>query len=193
MIVGLGNPGKEYEGTRHNVGFAVVEELARRHGVRIGRRTMKSVLGEGRIAGEQVILMRPMTFMNLSGDAVAAVCRYYRIAPEDVIVVTDDVALPPGRIRLRYKGSAGGHNGLDHILLRLGTPEVPRIRVGVGAAGSRELVSHVLSRASKEEQPLIEAAQLRAVEAVECAISLGFEMAMNRFNTPAQVPAGSAE
>lgn len=195
LIVGLGNPGQEYAGTRHNVGFEVIERLARRHGITVTKRAHRSVMGEGRIGAERVLLVRPLTYMNLSGEAVASIARFYKIEPQDVIVILDDVALPPGRLRLRYKGSAGGHNGLANILQRLNTQEAPRIRIGVGAARPGEMVGHVLSRFRKEELPLIEDSYERAADAVEVALSEGFETAMNRFNVgekPADKPAGDA-
>jgi PTH1 family peptidyl-tRNA hydrolase len=182
LIIGLGNPGRDYAQTRHNVGFEVIDLLARRHAITLGKRDFKAVLGEGTIAGERVILARPMTFMNLSGDSVAAIARFYKLEPSDVMVILDDVALPLGRLRLRYKGSAGGHNGLENIIARLHTPEFARIRVGVGAASSGNLVGHVLSRFRKEEIPVIEEAYQRAADAVEVALREGFDMAMNRFN-----------
>jgi PTH1 family peptidyl-tRNA hydrolase len=189
LIVGLGNPGAEYAGTRHNVGFEVIEVLARRHGIPLttrrsllARRNFKAEYGEGRIAGQRVILARPMTYMNLSGEAVSALARFYKIAPQDVLVILDDVALPLGQLRLRYKGSAGGHNGLNDILHRLHTQEVPRLRIGVGASKPGDMIGHVLSRFRKEELPTIQAAYETAADAVECALTEGFEMAMNRFN-----------
>jgi len=193
LIVGLGNPGPEYAGTRHNAGFEVIELLARRNQISVSRRDHQSVLGEGFVAGQKVILARPMTFMNLSGDAVGSICRFYKLEPSDVIVVVDDVALPIGRIRLRLKGSAGGQNGLDNIIKRLNTQEIPRIRIGVGAPhqGSAGLVSHVLSRFRKEEIPLVEEAYLRAAEAVELCMKDSFENAMNRYNVADDTPAKS--
>src|ERR1051326_595986 len=150
LIVGLGNPGKEYAGTRHNVGFEVIELLAKRHNISVSKRDFKSILGEGLIQGERILLLCPMTYMNLSGEAVASAAPFYKIAPQDIIVVLDDVALPPGKMRLRFKGSAGGHNGLANILALLQTTEVPRIRLGVGAARPGGLVGHVLSRFRRE-------------------------------------------
>lgn len=182
LIVGLGNPGAEYAGTRHNVGFAVIGVLAQRHNIAVTKRDFKAVLGEGRIGEERILLARPMTYMNLSGEAVAAIARFYKIEPQDIIVLFDDVALPPGRLRLRFKGSAGGHNGLDNILKLLHTQEVPRIRVGVGPPRPGEMVGHVLSKFRKEELPVMEEAYERAADAVECAVREGFELAMNRFN-----------
>lgn len=182
LIVGLGNPGAEYAGTRHNVGFEVIDLLAQRHGIAVTRRSFKSVYGEGQIGGERIILARPMTYMNLSGEAVAALARYYKIDPPDMVMILDEINLPPGRLRLRFKGSAGGQNGLVSVLQHLGTQEVPRLRIGVGAAPPGDRVGHVLSRFRREDLPIMEEAYLRAADAVECAIREGFEMAMNRFN-----------
>lgn len=182
LIVGLGNPGTEYAGTRHNAGFAVIDLLSRRHGIPVTKRAFRSLLGEGTIGGERVLLACPQTYMNLSGEAVGAMTRFYKIPPEDVIVLLDDVALPLGRLRLRFKGSAGGHNGLANILTHLGTQEVPRIRIGVGAAKSGAMIGHVLSRFRKEELPAIEEATELAADAVEYALENGFEAAMNQFN-----------
>ena len=134
LVIGLGNPGAEYAGTRHNVGFEVIELLARRHGISVSKRDFKAVLGDGVIAGERVILARPMTYMNLSGEFRGALARYYRLEPEQIIVISDDIALPTGQLRLRYQGSAGGHNGLANIIEMLGTTEFPRIRIGRGRA-----------------------------------------------------------
>lgn len=188
LIVGLGNPGASYTGTRHNVGFEVIELLAKRHNIAVTKRNFRSVYGEGMIAGEKTLLARPMTYMNLSGEAVGAIARFYKIVPEDVIVVLDDVALPPGKVRLRLKGSAGGHNGLENILKHLNTQEVPRIRIGVGAAKPGQMVGHVLSRFRQEELPLIQEAEERSADAVACILAEGFELAMNRFNVGDEKP-----
>jgi len=191
LIVGLGNPGAQYSGTRHNAGFAVVDLLARRHNISVIKRDFQAVSGDGYIESQRVILARPMTYMNLSGEAVSAIARFYKLEPADIIVVLDDIALPVGRIRLRLKGSAGGQNGLANILQHLGTQEVPRIRLGVGSAKSGDMVGHVLSRFPKDDIPLMEEAYLRAAEAVEYAVTDSFENAMNRYNvteTPAIPP-----
>ena len=182
LVVGLGNPGAEYAGTRHNVGFEVIALLSRRHGIAVQKRGFQAVYGEGNIAGERVILVRPMTFMNLSGSAVAAIARYYKVEPNDMVVILDEVALAPGQLRLRYQGSAGGHNGLANIIQMTGTSEIPRIRIGVGAARPGQLVGHVLSRFPQAEIPIMEEAYNRAADAVETALKEGFEAAMNRFN-----------
>jgi PTH1 family peptidyl-tRNA hydrolase len=182
LIVGLGNPGAQYAGTRHNVGFEVIERLAERHGIAVRRRTLRSVLGDGAIEGRRVLLARPMTYMNLSGEAVGAICRMYRIPPEQTIVIVDDVALPLGRLRLRLKGSCGGHNGLESVERHLNTQEYPRVRIGVGSARPGELIDHVLSRFRPDERPIIAEAIDRAADAVETALRDGFEQAMNVYN-----------
>jgi PTH1 family peptidyl-tRNA hydrolase len=192
VVVGLGNPGKEYESTRHNVGFAAVAELVRRHNALPVQRGFRSLYREARIGDERVLLLMPQTFMNLSGEAVADVCRFYKLEAADLIVILDDVALPVGQLRLRYKGSAGGHNGLANILTMLHTNEVPRVRIGVGGPSHGDLIDHVLSRFTREELPVIEDAVVIAANAVECALAEGFENAMNRFNPPKSRPSPPA-
>ncbi len=182
LIVGLGNPGTQYADTRHNVGFDVVERLAKRHGVSVSKRNFKGVYGEGFIGAEKVILLRPMTYMNLSGQAVSALCHFYKIAAQDILVILDDVALETGRLRLRFKGSAGGHNGLANIIQMMGTDEIPRFRVGVGASRQGEMVNHVLGKFRKEEREEMEVAYEIASDAIEYAVKEGFEKAMNRYN-----------
>ena len=182
MVVGLGNPGTEYEGTRHNIGFQVVELLARRHGIAIRKREHRAVTGSGSILGAPVLLARPMTFMNLSGEAVGSLARWYRVEPIDIIVVVDDIALATGRLRMRLQGSAGGHNGLTSIERNLGVRTYPRVRVGVGAARPGAMVDHVLGRFSRSERTVMDEAVERAADAVESALRHGFENAMNLFN-----------
>ena len=182
MIVGLGNPGRDYEGTRHNVGFQVVQLAASRWKADPPRRHLQADVSEARLGDERVALVRPMTFMNLSGEAVGALARYYKIPTGDITIVLDDVALETGRLRLRYTGSAGGHNGLANIIQVLGTQDVSRLRIGVGAARGSELRSHVLSRFSADEREDVMVACTLAVDALEIAVREGFEAAMNRYN-----------
>jgi PTH1 family peptidyl-tRNA hydrolase len=182
LIVGLGNPGGEYVGTRHNVGFEVIERLAERHRIPVRRRTLRAVLGDGIIEEQKVLLAKPMTYMNLSGEAVGAISRMYRVPPGDIIVLVDDIALPLGKLRLRLKGSAGGHNGLDSIEHHLRTQDYPRIRIGVGAAFPGRMVDHVLSRFRPDEREIIAEAVQRAADAVETALREGFEKAMDQYN-----------
>lgn len=178
LIVGLGNPGRQYVGTRHNAGFLVMDELARRSSAAF--RFEAKWDAEVAPHGDQ-LLMKPQTFMNLSGEAVANYTRYYRIEPSQVLVVYDDVALPLGDLRLRKSGSAGGHNGLESVMVHLTTEGVPRLRVGIGAAGST-LHDHVLGRFSQDELPALEVAVKRAADAVEHASTRGIEPAMNIYN-----------
>lgn len=182
LLVGLGNPGREYTGTRHNVGFEVASYLAQRHGIAINRRGFRGLYGLGSIEGENVCILLPMTYMNLSGDSVAEASRFYRLAPEDIVVVLDDVNLPVGQVRLRKQGSAGGQKGLAHIIQRLGSEAIPRVRVGIGKPQNGDLVSYVLSRFRKEEEPLIVEAIETAADAIECALREGWDVAMSRYN-----------
>jgi len=181
LIVGLGNPGREYQGTRHNIGFAVIDVLSRRHHIHVKASRSKSLIGEGHINGEKVILVEPLTYMNLSGQAVADLSRRYKLDPSDVLVISDDVSLPLGRIRIRASGSAGGHNGLKSIIYSLHTDAFPRVRVGIGSPRG-EMVDHVLSRFSKAEQPCVQDAVDTASDAIEVMLADGIEAAMNRFN-----------
>lgn len=182
LVVGLGNPGREYEGTRHNIGFEVIEELSSRLRIPVTKRQFEAVLGDGRVGDQRVILARPMTYMNHSGNAVGAICRMYRIPAEDVMVIADDIALPPGRLRLRLAGSCGGHNGLESVERALGSRLYPRIRIGVGGAPNGQMVGYVLGRFRPEERELVREAVMLAADAVETALGDGFERAMNRFN-----------
>lgn len=179
-MVGLGNPGRRYRGTRHNVGFRVVELLARRWGVSF-QKEEKVEAAQARVAGQTVLLAKPLTYMNLSGQAVAELVRRWGIAPAQVLVVYDDMDLPTGTLRVRARGSAGGHRGMASVLEALGTLEVPRVRVGIGRP-EVDAVDHVLSRFSPEEEPVVAEAVERAAEAVETVLSEGMERAMDRFN-----------
>ncbi len=184
LIAGLGNPSKEYDKTRHNVGFHVIDALADRYGIDVSERKCNGLLGRGRIEEQKVILVKPLTFMNASGECLRAVVDYYRIEPEQVIVIFDDISLEPGQLRIRMKGSAGGHNGVKSIIAHLGTQEFPRIKVGIGAKPPRmDLADYVLSRFSAEEQKCMDEAFGEAAEAVGVMLTDGAERAMNRYNT----------
>ena len=184
-IVGLGNPGPEYKRTRHNLGFDVVDELARRWHVRL--RSWKSVADLAVVPDRDVLLAEPKTFMNLSGQAVAGLAGFYKIEPADIFVVTDDVALPVGRLRARREGGAGGHNGLKSIIQSFGTQAFPRMRVGVGRGDNRrDLADHVLGRFEADERDTVSAAVLRAADASEMFLSDGIERVMNAFNAAEQ-------
>ena len=167
IIVGLGNPGAKYAGTRHNVGFAVLDELAERHNIRIDTAKHKALIGKGIIDGEKVILAMPQTFMNLSGESVRAIMDFYKCTVEDLIVVYDDIDLDVGKLRIRQKGSAGGHNGLKNIIAHCGTQDFLRIRIGVGKLEpGGDMVAHVLGRMPQEDRKLAEASFDRAISAI---------------------------
>ena len=186
LIVGLGNPGSEYRGTRHNVGFEVVDAVARRWSVPFQSAPADAVLAKSpAVPGEReaALLVKPLTFMNRSGLAVGALQRYYRVALSDLLVVTEDVNLPLGRLRARPQGSAGGHNGLRSVIEWLGTEGFPRFRVGVGRGDPRHrLAGRVLSRFDPDERPVIDDAVRSAAEAVDLFVESGIEPVMNRFN-----------
>ena len=178
LIVGLGNPGREYEHTRHNAGFMAVERLAARHNAAWRtEKDWKSTVA----SAEGVVYCKPLGFMNLCGGPVDSVAHFYKVAPPEILVIYDDVALPLGKLRLRPGGSAGGHNGMASIIERLGTTEIPRLRLGIGAA-TGELTGHVLGRFTEAERPELEAALDRAVSAVEFMQVHDLPAAMNRFN-----------
>ena len=184
LIVGLGNPTKQYEKTRHNIGFDVMDALADKYNISISENKHKALCGKGVIEGMKVVLAKPQTYMNLSGESVAELVNYYKLDPEsELIVVFDDISLEPGNIRIRKKGSAGGHNGIKNIIAHLGTQEFPRIKVGVGDKPPRmDLADYVLSRFSKEDREKMEQAFKDAAEAVEVMIAEGPDAAMNQFN-----------
>jgi PTH1 family peptidyl-tRNA hydrolase len=179
LVVGLGNPGAEYNGTRHNVGFAVVDLLAKEWGLTWQHTKSWHALWA---KGEKAILVKPTSYMNRSGEPLQAVANFYKIAPAEILVVLDDTALELGRLRLRPDGGTGGHNGLESIIVQLGTEEIPRLRVGIGAAPREGAVDYVLGRFFEEERPLVEKSIVRATEAVKCSIDNGLLSAMNQFN-----------
>jgi len=183
LVAGLGNPEEGYRGTRHNVGFEVINELARRHELTFETSPVKAMQSRWRIEGDLVLLAKPLTFMNLSGEAVAGLSRYYKIDLGDVLVVCDDVNLPLGRLRARATGSEGGHNGLRSIAELLGTTDYARLRIGVGRGDARrDLADHVLARFEPEEKAGIEDAIARSADAVETWVRDGMAQMMNTFN-----------
>jgi peptidyl-tRNA hydrolase, PTH1 family len=183
LIVGLGNPGGKYKDTRHNVGFEVAARLAKRFASSAPRSKFQGEIVEATIAGQKALLLTPLTYMNASGASVLATRDFYKIENENVLVVCDDFALPLGKLRLRPKGSSGGQKGLEDILRRLGTEEIPRLRIGIGIPPpGRDAAGYVLSRFSKEEQAEIAEAIQRAAEAVTAWVEQGLEPAMNRYN-----------
>ena len=184
LLVGLGNPGSKYESTRHNMGFLAVDGLARRKGFRFNKLRFRAWTAEWMVNGEKVLVMKPVTFMNLSGEAVRQAVDFYKIQPDHVLVVSDDTALALGRLRIRKGGSAGGHNGLKSIIQHLGTDQFPRIKVGVGQKPhpDYDMADWVLSKFAGEDLKTITEAIRKAADAVECLIQEGPDKAMNRFN-----------
>ena len=182
LVAGLGNPGSEYAATRHNIGFMVVDQLA----AQFGSTWEKSVpqAREDALSAKcgAVLLIKPMSFMNRSGYPLFAVAQFYKIEPQQILIVLDDLALPLGRLRLRARGGSGGHNGLESIIVQFGTEEIPRLRVGIGQAPREGYVDYVLSRFFDEEKPLVRSTIGRAVDALKCAIDNGLVSAMNTFN-----------
>ena len=184
LVVFLGNPGPRYEGTRHNAGFMAADAMAGTKGLSINRARFKALTATCNIGGESVMLMKPQTFMNLSGEAAAQAVKFYKIPPEHVIVVSDEISLPIGKLRVRKKGSAGGHNGLKSIIACLGTEEFPRIRLGVGAPPhpDYDMADWVLSVFKNQDAEDMKAAAQKAAEAVECYILHGPDRTMNLYN-----------
>ena len=184
LLVCLGNPGKQYENTRHNIGFMTADELERREGVKVNKLKYRALTGEMKIGGERVLVMKPQTYMNLSGEAVKLAGAFYKIPPERVIVISDDVSLPLGKLRIRANGSAGGHNGLKNIIQHLGTDAFPRIKVGVGAPNhpEHEMVDWVIGNFTPAEKKVVAEAVGRAADAIACLIEKGVSEAQNKFN-----------
>ena len=184
LLVCLGNPGDKYENTRHNVGFMVADELAERQNKPIQRLKFKALTNILTISGEKVLVMKPVTYMNLSGEAVRQAVDFYKIPPGRVLVVSDDTALAIGRLRIRQKGSAGGHNGLKNIIQHLGTDQFPRLRVGVGEKPhpDYDMADWVLGKFTGEDKKTIDAAVKRAADAIECILEQGIDRGMGKFN-----------
>jgi len=179
LIAGLGNPGSEYAATRHNIGFMVVDQLATQVGSAWEKSTEWRALSAK--CGE-TFLVKPMAYMNRSGEPLVTIAQFYKIERHEVLIVLDDLALPLGRVRLRASGGAGGHNGLESVILQFGTEDIPRLRIGIGAAPREDAVDYVLSRFFEEERPLVSSTIDRAVDAVKCVIDNGLVSAMNTFN-----------
>jgi len=184
LVVFLGNPGLRYEGTRHNAGFMAADAFQRKHNIRINRTRFRALTAQCNIGGDQVLLMKPQTYMNLSGEAVGQAARFYKIPPEHILVVSDDITLPVGSLRIRTKGSAGGHNGLKNIIEVLGTDAFPRIRIGVGTPPhpDYETIDWVLSVFRDQDAVEMADAASRAADAAECYIAEGPEKAMNQYS-----------
>ncbi|MCJ7776727.1 MAG: aminoacyl-tRNA hydrolase [Sedimentisphaerales bacterium] len=184
MVVGLGNPGEEYVDTRHNVGFRVIDVLADVLRIDVRKKRFGACLGSGEFADKKIILLKPMRFMNCSGEVVATAAGFYKLASSNLLVVNDDMALPPGRIRVRMKGSAGGHNGLADVIEKLGTENISRLRIGIGQSDEKEAYDYVLDKPTEAERPLLDEAIAKARDAVLCWIEYGIKATMNKFNPP---------
>ena len=184
IIVGLGNPEPKYNGTRHNIGFSAVTALADAHNISLDMKKHKALIGKGVIAGQKVILAQPLTYMNLSGESVRELVDYYKLDPEsELLVIYDDINLAPGKLRIRAKGSAGGHNGIKNIIACLGTQDFARIRIGVGEKPKGwDLADYVLGKFDREEEPMIREALDRTVKACQVVLSEDINAAMNQFN-----------
>ncbi len=185
LIVGLGNPGRQYEETRHNAGFICLDLLAEKYGAKVNKLKFKSLMGEARISGARCLLLKPQTYMNLSGEAVRDAVEFYKIPPERIIVIFDDISLPPGKLRIRRKGSAGTHNGMKNIIYHLKTDMIPRIKIGVGERPNPEydLADWVLSRFTKKEAEEIKKAADNAIGALELMVKDQIDKAMSDFNS----------
>lgn len=184
LVVFLGNPGDKYDNTRHNVGFRAADALEKKTGERLKKIKYKSLMADMELGGQRILAMKPQTYMNLSGEAVIEAARFYKIPADHVLVICDDISLKPGMIRLRKKGSAGGHNGLKSIIHELGTDQFPRIKMGVGAKPhpDYDLAAWVLGKFSPEDSKLMDDAAIRAVDAAEMILKDGFDKAQNKFS-----------
>ncbi len=183
LIAGLGNPGREYENTRHNMGFQVIDRLADKIGCNINENKHFALCGRGIIGSERALLAKPQTYMNNSGESIRAIADFYKIPIENIIIIFDDIDLAPGAIRIRKSGSAGGHNGIKSIIAHMGSENFSRVRIGVGAKPEGwDLADHVLSRPNEEDERLIEDAWKRAVDAIICIVEDGIDKAMNNYN-----------
>jgi len=183
IIVGLGNPDAKYEKTRHNAGFEVIDKLANTYGIDFNKKKFKAIIGEGMIGSEKVILVKPTTYMNLSGESVEGAIGFYKLTSENIIVIYDDISLDVGKIRIRERGSAGGHNGIKSIVSCIKTENFKRIRIGIGKKPEEwDLADYVLSQFNKDEEEIIITATTTACEAIETIVRDGIGNAMNRFN-----------
>jgi PTH1 family peptidyl-tRNA hydrolase len=183
IVAGLGNPGSKYENTRHNVGFMAVDLLSKKYGIKVNRLKNKALTGDGLINGERVLLVKPQTFMNLSGESIRDIVQWYKVPVENLIVIYDDVDLPVGALRIRSKGSSGTHNGMRSVIYQLQSDGFPRIRIGIGKAPEGwELADYVLGRLSPEEIPLLGESTERAAEAAAHIVAKGVTAAMNKYN-----------
>ena len=182
IIAGLGNPGKKYEQTRHNMGFLAVDFLAEKYDIKVNKIRFRALTGEGRIAGQKVLLLQPQTYMNLSGESVRLALEYYKVNPQELIVIYDDIDIQAGMIRIRKKGSAGTHNGMRNILYHIRTEDFPRIRVGIGSGRKEDMINYVTGSVPKDEITLLKEAADKAACGAACIVEKGIEKAMNEYN-----------
>ena len=183
LIAGLGNPSRTYEGTRHNIGFTMIDAIGNKFGIDVKTKKHKALVGRGIIDGMRVILAKPQTYMNLSGESIREIADFYKIEPENIIIIYDDISLDVGQLRIRKKGSAGGHNGIKNIIAHLGTQEFPRIKVGIGNKPEGwDLADYVLSKYSKAEQEALEEASEGVIGSVKLMLMDDIEAAMNKYN-----------
>ena len=182
IIAGLGNPGKKYEQTRHNMGFLAVDFLAEKYDIKVNKIRFRALTGEGRIAGQKVLLLKPQTYMNLSGESVRLALEYYKVSPQELIVIYDDIDIQAGMIRIRKKGSAGTHNGMRNILYHIRTEDFPRIRVGIGSGRKEDMIDYVTGSVPKNEITLLKEAADKAACGAACIVEKGIEKAMNEYN-----------
>ena len=183
VIAGLGNPGKKYEDTRHNMGFLVLDEFAKNHGISLTKIKHKALVGEGRIWGEKVLLVKPQTYMNLSGESLREVVSYYDVPMNNLIVVYDDLDLETGALRIRKKGSSGSHNGMKSVIYQLQSDAFPRIRIGIGASDGEDWKDFVTGKVSQKEAGILAETIKKAAESIDCILKDGIDIAMNRYNT----------
>ncbi len=183
IIAGLGNPGKEYENTKHNVGFLTIDILAEKYDIKVNKIKFKGLVGEGMIGTEKVILVKPQTYMNLSGQCIREIMAFYKLDIEDLVIIYDDIDLPMGNLRIRKKGSAGTHNGMRSIIYDLQDDGFPRVRVGIGGERKGDLANYVISGFSGDDRKLIEEAIVKAADAVACLVKDGIDRAMVAYNT----------
>jgi PTH1 family peptidyl-tRNA hydrolase len=183
LIAGLGNPGSRYAHSRHNIGFMIADRFAKAHDMRFVRRRFNAEVAEGEVEGKRVMVIKPQAFMNSSGDAVSKFFSFYKVAPQDLLVIYDDLDLPLGKLRLRPRGSAGGHHGMESIIARIGTTDFPRLRVGIGRPNPDADIDHVLGEFAEDEFRVIDETLERSVRAIDVWLADGIAPAMNKYNT----------
>ena len=194
LIVGLGNPGPEYDRTRHNMGFKVIDKLSAKYSIEVNHSKFKGMYGTGLINGEKIILFKPYTYMNLSGEAVEQIAAFYKVSLEDLIVIYDDIDIAPGLIRIRKSGSAGSHNGMKSVTQMMGSSAFPRVRVGTGKPDNTDhLIEYVIGAIDEDEKPLLEEGIQKAADAVSMIIEENIDLAMNRFNIRPEKEDGKKE